>query len=180
MCNPVYLQAAGLALSFFQIMQNANAQEDAGATNRQITESNARLYDQQAAESKERGKTREDELRRQIARDKGKQQAKFGAGNVILDTGSPSDVLEDIAQIGELDIRTSRANTQREVQLRQQQAANTRYGGGIQYSQDMNTASNTRIGAIGSLATGAGQVADKWYQRKPTSYVTTSKSGQRV
>lgn len=169
MCEPTtlaVLQGVSAVAGFVSMMRQANQTDDAAEQNRQISERNAKLKETQAEHAIAKGKREEQDKRRETMIRKGKQQANIGASNLLIDSGTAAQLLEDTEQFGELDALTIRQNAENEANFYQQQADNERFAGGVQFNQTKNKASNQRFNAIGSLATNAGQVASKWYTLK--------------
>lgn len=86
---------SGLAGALGSISQ-ANAQEEANEYNAQVSERNAQ-YARNEAEA-EAARTRRENMRRI-----GQASAQYGKAGVVLNEGSPLDVLGDISAEGELD-----------------------------------------------------------------------------
>ena len=168
MCDPASIGMAltigSTVLGFKQQMNAASANESAADANRQIHENNAELMRREADDAIVRGNIKEENRRRKTIIDKGKQIAKFGSSGFQIGDVTSSDILADTEQFGELDALTIRENAKRESDLHNQRADNELFAGGAAFDQGMNKAKNNRIGAFGTLITGGGQVADKWYQ----------------
>lgn len=179
MCSPTLaIQGAGLLLGFMSSMNNAKAAEAAAEQNRQIAENRALEYERQAEQVLNASKADEDEARRRQMVNRGEVTAEFGAANVLLESGTPANVLEDVAEMGELDVQTIRYNAQEDADYLRRLATNERFAGDVALSQGETQASNERFGAVGSLVSGAGQVADKWYTDVDTPATSsTSSSG---
>ena len=79
-----------------------------------IAKNNAIIEKQKRDDAIERGKTEEQNYRRQIAGIKGEQRAAMAANNVSLDSDTSMGIIEDTAQVGEMDALTIRANAARE------------------------------------------------------------------
>lgn len=93
-----YLQAAGTAFSVIGALNQGRAASDAANYNAAVASRNAVVAQQQAAADAERQR-RENVLRQ------GQIRAGYGASGVTLE-GSPLDVLENSAAMGELDRQT--------------------------------------------------------------------------
>ena len=81
----------------------------------QVAKNNAKIQDQLATDAMNRGEQKEHQARVKAAQEVGYQRAKFGAAGVGVSSGSPSLVLQDTAELGELDSLTVRNNAQREA-----------------------------------------------------------------
>ncbi len=88
---------------------------------------------------------------------RGEARAAYGASGISLASGSPLDVLGDIAMFNELDKQTARSNANREAFTYRAQAGNFT----AQAKADTATGTNQ---AIGTLLTGAGTVAGDYYR----------------
>lgn len=112
---------------------------------------NARLAKQQAVDAQRRGSEEEQRQRSRVAAMKGAQRAKYAANGVLVDEGAALDTIEETAAIGEMDALTIRDNASREAWGYRSEASIQRSAG--------------TSGAMASLLTGAGKVADKWYRQ---------------
>lgn len=177
MCDPVTaVLAVGTVVNFANGMNQAKAVGYAGQANRQIANNNAALSDMQASDAITRGVIEERNQRLITKNTIGQQRAAYGARGIQVNTGSPADVMADTAKFGELDALTIRYNAKRESEFYKGTAANERFAGEVGYQNAMNEKRYVKGQAIGSLLTGAGQVADKWYSSSASSGVTRSQS----
>lgn len=121
----------------------------------EAADANAKFGRIMARDALDRGEADAADARRQGDAFKGSQAAAFGASGAEINTGSSATILEDTAQLNELDIMRLRNNAEREAFAFESGAA-----------IDTATADNARtaggIGAAGSLIGGAGQVAGRW------------------
>jgi hypothetical protein len=81
-----------------------------------------------------------------------------------LDDGSPSDILADIAELGELDVQTIKSNAEREAYNARVQGMNYQAQAGL-YKATADAQSPLLAGAS-SLLSGGSNVASKWYTYK--------------
>jgi len=140
-------------------VSSAYSQYQTGKYNNQVAANNKIIADRQAEDSLRRGRTAEAEHRRKVEDLKGSQKVAFGAGNIQLGSGTPLDVLEGTAVMGEIDALTIRDNARREAYGYQVQGMNAQAQGRLDKYQGTT-------GAVGSLLTSAGSVAGKWYDLK--------------
>lgn len=153
------LQTASLIMTGLGAGVSAYGAYQQGQAQAAAMESQASIYEAQAADARKRAAREERLMREQGERVKGRQRAVLGASGVSLSTGSPQDLLADTQRSIEMDAWTIRENAGREAWGYQSQAKVSRAG-----------ASNAKqaglFGAGANLLTGAGMVADKWYSYK--------------
>jgi len=87
---------------------------------------------------------------------RGAARARFGASGVVAGSGSPLDVLGDMAMFDELDKQTSQHNFENEGRGFMNQAANIR----LQSSADRAAARNQ---SIGTILTGASSISGNYF-----------------
>lgn len=163
MCEPLTIlattaivtSAIGVGVSAYGQYKEGQAANKAAEYNAQVMERNAQVAGMQQQNALERGDVAEKQHRLRVSRLIGEQRAGFGASGVVVDTGSPLDVVMDTAEQGELDALTIRHN-----------AAMEAWGYRNQQDEFISNASMTRatkrspgFAAATTLLTGAGQVA---------------------
>ena len=116
------LTAAGTATS-------AVGQYKAGAAAKEAAVFNESVARAQADDAIERGRIKEQTYRQQIKQAIGGARAGFAGQNVRVDSGSPVDVVADIARTGEIDALQIRADAAREAWGYGVQATNERMAG---------------------------------------------------
>lgn len=171
MCNPALMTAVsigGSVLGFVQQMRSAKAQEEVAYANYDLRMKNAKLRDEQAAHTLAQGQEEEKLLKRKMLALKGNQQATFGARNINITSGTPSDILADTEQIMWEDVENIRSNTKHKQEYYTKLGELERQGADIGLGSDLNAASQTRVNAAGELIGASGQVASKWYRYKKT------------
>jgi len=144
------MQGFGTFLSAMGTFTNARAEKRAAKANAALAEYNA----QDAAR---RGQLELARVQRRTAQLKGSQRANLAARGLDLSEGSPLEVLTETDYFGELDANTVKENTAREI-----------YGfrvAGRNYLEQA-AAINPWLSAGASALSGAGLVADRWYQYK--------------
>jgi len=119
--------ALGLGVaSMFQQQQATNYQAQAAhnqvvAQNRALEynalqqERNSEIAQIEAQDAIRRGEDEENRIRRQVSRTQGQQRAAFAAAGVVVDEGTPLDVLQETAAEGEQDALTVRHNAAMEA-----------------------------------------------------------------
>lgn len=120
---------------------------------------NAGLAEQQAADAIARGVESESRFRTEVKGAVGSSRASQAAQGIDVGAGSAVDVQHDIAAVGELDALTIRNNAAREAWGYQTQA--TQYRSAAEYARvsGRNQAKALRTASLGSLLTGASQIA---------------------
>jgi len=91
------------------------AQQQQAAYQAQVDRNNAQIEIWRADDAMKRGAEEERKHRLEVVQNKGEATAKYGAGNVVIGEGTPAGVIEDIAELGELDAQTIRSNAEREA-----------------------------------------------------------------
>ena len=162
------LAGAGLGLSAFSAVSNvlgayAQSRATKGAYNyqAQIAANNAQYADWQAQDALARGRTAEQYSRLRTAQIKGQQVAGFAANNVDAGEGSALNILTDTDYFGARDALAVRDTAARESWAYGREATNYRNNAALLRAQAR--AISPRRAALGSLLTGAGQVAAGWY-----------------
>lgn len=145
--------------------QQGRAAEASAKYQAKVTANQARVAGFQAEDALERGQVAERQQRLQVRQLAGKQRAEMGASGAALDSGSFIDTLGDTADFGELDALTIRANAEKEA-WGYRAAASGQQGQAALYSAQAGWASSARPWETGgSILTGFGTVADRWYRR---------------
>lgn len=132
---PLIASAVGTAVQFKAGMQEANTAE-------QIAERNAKMQESQ-------GRYEAKQISRKLQYTQSQARVTASANGIGL-SGSYLDIINDNEIQGEIDVENRR-------RLTQNQAASTRFEGEAQ-------AARKRNGAVGSLISGIGQVADQGSQ----------------
>lgn len=173
----VGIAAAGLGLQAYGSYKSGQAQKSAaGAAARaaeseaELSDFNATISDQQAADALARGNQQADEFRVQVRGAIGTQRVAAAASNVDVAYGSAADTQADAAYIGKLDELTLRTNAARQAwgytvqgMNYRQQAKIAREKGAADLEAGNASATAGNIAAIGTIATGAGSLLGKKY-----------------
>ncbi len=147
------LSAAGTGTQVYGQYQSGRYQSD-------VMRNNAIIQRRMADDAQRRGENEENRHRMKVAQLKSRQRAQMAAKGLDISQGTPSLILEDTAEMGELDALTIRNNAEREVYGLKTRAQNTE-------SQADVVRQNATMSALGTLMTGGGQVASDWYAKKP-------------
>ena len=154
------------AVSMYGQYQQGKAAEAQYKYQAGVARNNQIIAEQNAQDAIQRGKVDVADHRRKVNQIKGSQRAGFGASGVVLDSGSPLDIVADTAMMGELDAQTISNNAEREARNYRIQGTNFGAEAGMLQSSAKSARSAANIGMAGTLLGGATTFADKWYQFK--------------
>ncbi|MBA1159337.1 virion core protein, T7 gp14 family [Microvirga mediterraneensis] len=160
---------ASAAVGAVGAIQQGNAAAASAKYNAAVNENNNVLAQRAAEDARKRGEQEAQEHNRRVSALRGKQTAAMAANGVDLTSGSPLNVTADTAQLGALDVLTIRNNTEREALGYEAQGMNFRAEANLNRMQAKSARQAGMIGAVGSVVSGFGQVADKWYKMGPSS-----------
>jgi hypothetical protein len=171
MCTPMI----GMMFNMLGAVAQAQGQKHAAASKAaeyeyqaKIDDNNRKVAEWKAADAKARGAKEEASHRVKVAALKGRQRSALAASGVVVDSGSALDILGDTASLGELDALTIRSNAEREAYEHKVDASNLTANAGMKRMGAKNSLIAGKIGATTSLLSGAGSVANKWYNYKYT------------
>lgn len=164
---------AGTVMKTVSHVKEGNAAERAGlraqeASNSQadLADWNASVADLQAKDAVVRGAHDESRFREGVDQMIGSQRAGIAASGVDVNYGSAVDVQADTKHLGELDALTMRTNAAREAWGYQVQGQDLRRRAEITRKEGVNQAiagkeakAGSRYAAVGTIATGIGDVA---------------------
>lgn len=150
--------AIGAGLAAVSAQRQVEAGNRAAEYNAKINERNAEIANLQAVDAEQRGAAAVKNLRIRIARLKGSQRAAAAASGVVVDTGSPLDVLQDTEFFGEVDAMTIRENAAREAWGFRTQA------GGFVAQARLSRAKkgDPRLAGVTSLLTGVSRLGSQF------------------
>jgi hypothetical protein len=117
---------------------------------------NATMAEYAAQDAQRRGEEEAAAVQRKGAATKSAQRVSLASRGLDLTYGTAADLQDQTDFFTQSDVATTRTNAQRE-------AWNMRARGQAQLAQGRADALNSMYGAAGSLLSGGGQVADKWY-----------------
>lgn len=162
MCVPLataalVVSAVGVGVQAYGAYQETKAQNAAAEYNARIMENNAKVAEYRAQDAKARGDLAEKQFRLKLSQEKGATRAAYGASGALVDSGSSADVLQDLAEFGELDALTIRRNAAMEAYGAEREGDNFRA------SANLSRMSKRSAGfAAGStLLTGAGSLLNQ-------------------
>lgn len=159
MCEPTTIMiamAASGAMQAYGQYQQGKAQEAASKYQAQVNENNAIIAEREAAAAEERGKDAEGKQRRLTAQFQAQQEAAYAKSGVLMDSGSPLDILSDTAALGEIDALTIRQNYMDEAYNQRRQADNFRNEAELNRFSGRNAARAGTMNAFSTLLSTAG------------------------
>ena len=151
----------------------ASAQAAQANYQAQVAENNRIIAERLAVDAEQRGEIDVRRHRQQVEQLKGRQVAALAASGVDVASGSPLDVLADTAGLGEIDAQTIRHNAAREAWGYRVEGSNQ----GAQAGLLRHQAANTSSGAVGTLLTGVGGIADRWWRYRTQTKTPASGGG---
>jgi hypothetical protein len=158
------LAAVGTGVTVYGQMQAADAQQKQANYQASIATRNAQLAQQAADQARQDGETKAAQSalagKQLIAR----QRVAFAANGVDANAGSAADIQADTAEGNKLDQLTILNNAERQAIGFQNLGANFNGQAGLDTLAGSNAQSAGTSGAFGSLLSGGGAVADKWYK----------------
>lgn len=171
MCDPTgvsYVAIAsaviGAATTAYAAHQQGEAAADAAAYNAAVARNNQMLADEAAADAIKRGEVEAELKRREIEQLKGRQRVALAASGQVVDTGSALDVTTDTEALGKFEELRIRNNAAREALGYQTEGMNYAAKAGLESLSGAQAKSQAKTAVFGSLVSGAGSVAGKWYQ----------------
>lgn len=164
----VGLAAGGAVMQASAAAQASAAQKQAYEYQAAVSRNNQKIAEWQAQNEIAKGEEAQVEQRRKIAALKGSQRAGLAAKGLDISTGSALNILTDTDYLGELDVQNIKSNAERNAWAARVQGSNE--AANAQLLSMRAEAENPLLTGAGSLLTGAGAVADRWYYyNKPTS-----------
>lgn len=157
----------GAAFSILGAYNSSKSNKKAYEYNAVVEQNNAKFAEMQAQDAIARGHNTEAVSRMQTAQLMGKQRATMAARGIALDEGSPLNILNDTAYMGEHDALVIRDNTAKEAWALRNQSKN--YSDNAALLQARAEAENPFMNVAGTLLTTGGQVADRWYRNSKTT-----------
>ena len=115
MCEPTTIALTVAAVSAYGGYQQAEAHNQAAEYNAKIADRNAQIADMQATQAGLIGRKEERQLRIGTGLLKGVQRSKIAGSGVLVDRGTPYDILADTTRTGEQDALALRYNTALDV-----------------------------------------------------------------
>ncbi len=133
----------------------ANYMAQVARRQQEVAERNATLVEQEGAAEEDRSRLKSSSLL-------GAQRAALAAQGGDITTGSPLDIFGDTARAGELDARTIRSTTARNVFNARLQANDAASRASAADVQGANALAALPYGIGSSLLSGASTMAEKW------------------
>ena len=156
------LTLAATAIGAVGQVQQGQAAMASAKYNNQVAQMNAKIAERKAQDALERGKREEQKQRMETAALMGRQKAALGANNVDVTFGSPFELINTTATLGEMDARTIRTNAARESYDFRVEAANKRAQGQMALLEGKSQRTGSLIAAAGTLLGGAGNAYGKF------------------
>lgn len=153
---------AGTGLSAYGMYTQSQAAKDQANYQAAVQRNNQLIANRQAEDILKRGTLEERQYRSKVAQIKADQIVGLASQGVDITDGTSVDLLADTAALGELDAQTIRSNAERAAYDARVQASN--FGASAQLSSLSAKAQNPLVAGGGTLLSGLGQVASKWYK----------------
>lgn len=169
MCDPVSMATIAVVQGTYTAYQ----QVQEGKYQRGVAEYNARVAENEAQQTINKGVEAENIQRQRTAELISKQRAQLGAANIDLGSGSALQLQEDAATLGEVDALRIRSNFEDQAKSLEIGAELTRNQGRQAERAGKMKAFGTLLGTTAAVA-GTG-VADKWFT--PNSAGVTQTAG---
>lgn len=168
MCEPATIALIATAAA---TATTAYGQYQSGQYQSKVAKNNAVIQGRMAADAQRRGENAENQHRIKVAQLKAKQRAAMSAKGLDISSGTPSMILQDTAEMGEMDALTIRSNAERNVYAH-------RVGATQALNQSKLASYEGTMGAAGTVLSGTGKVAGSWYEqnKKPDGKRKTTSS----
>lgn len=150
------LQMLSTGLSMVGQIMKGQAEQDQLKVQAQVAENNKTIATANAADATRRAELEAQRVQRNASSMAGSQRAAFAAKGLDVSDGTTGDIIDQTNFFGQIDANTARYNGKVESWRSLQQASNY----GTQASASRSTADSL---SAGSMLSGAGAVADKWY-----------------
>lgn len=152
----------GAALGGVGSYESAEASAQAASYQAQVARNNALIANQNAAWAGEAGAAKESAQGMKNAAQVGNLKAKQGASGVDVNTGSSANVAAAAAELGNLDLGTTRSNTAREVYGYETQSVSDTAQANLDQAEASNYSTMAPLGALGTFLSGASSVGAKY------------------
>lgn len=154
MCEPTTIALVAMTASTAMKMK---ADSDQASYTASVARNNATMADYAATDAQRRGELEAQRVQRQTSSLVGTQRAGYAAKGLDITEGTPGDVIDQTNFFGKADAETARYNGKLDAWGKQVQGQNFR-------SQASAAEYNGNMAMAGDFLSGAGSVADKWYQ----------------
>jgi hypothetical protein len=155
--------AIGTVVSAQQAKAQGQAAANQAAYQGAVARNNQILSERAAEDAIQRGGVEESRSRMETARLIGRQRAALAASGQVVDAGSALNITSDTAGLGELDAQTIRSNAEREAYNLRIQGSNFGSEATLKEMSGRQALTDARYNVAGTLLSGAGTVANKWY-----------------
>ncbi len=173
MCEPATLAAISIAtgvigtgVSAYGMHQRGKAQSEAMAYQADINRRNSIIAQQNANMERQAGLEEQRRQRLKTAQIIGQQKAGMAASGLMLNDGTPLDVMSDSAEMGELDALMLGYNSEKRARGYLTQSSSLGSQSMLNSMSGQNAMTAGLISAGGSALGGIGKVADSWYKYK--------------
>lgn len=150
------------AIGIMGQMQQADATQKSAAYQAQVARNNQLIAERRAQQIEAEGKIAADKKRQDAARLAGRQRAVLAGNGVLVDFGSALDITSDTAAFGELDALNTKYNYDNQAYNTRIQASN--FASEAALADFRGASADPSLGIAGTLLSGAGSIADKWYK----------------
>ena len=144
-------------------MDQAKAASDAARFQAAVARNNKIVADRAAADARRRGEIAADRQRQATGALIGKQRAALAGGGVLVDQDSALETIVDTQGLGELDALTIRSNAEREALGFEARGIAFGNEEALRTSTARNIDAAVPTAVAGTIASGFGSVASKWY-----------------
>ena len=155
--------AVGTLVSAQQQQQQGKALAQQAQYRAQVAQNNQVLAERAAQDALQRGGVEEARSRMETARLAGRQRAALAASGQVVGEGSALSIITDTKGLGELDAQTVRSNAEREALGFRIKGMDFEAESALSMASGRQSLADARFGATGTLLSGAGTVANRWY-----------------
>lgn len=170
MCGPaaalIAITAVSAITSALGQIQQGKAQQREAEYRAAVDRNNATAANAMAQDAIKRGEVAREEKALETKQLLARQRTAFASNGLDVSSGSPVDISGDTAVAGKHDELTIKANAEREALGYRLQASNFEAQAGLTSAQGKAARSAGYSAAFGTLLSGAGSVASKWYAFK--------------
>lgn len=152
------------AIALVGVGVSARSAQVQGQTAKKVAKYNAQMNEYTAQDAIKRGSEHAAAIQRRGAAIKSSQRAALGARGLDLSYGTAADLQDQTDFFTQGDVATARDNAARD-------AWSARAQGGLSLAQGRAAQQQGNLQAAGTLISGSGQVAERWYAatRKPAT-----------
>ena len=166
----------GAGISYMGAQQQASASASAASYNEEVAANNQKTADAAAVAAQQEGQVQQQQKAYQEDVLIGQQKAGFAANGIDVGSSSVTDVLSDTKAAGEFDQLTITNNAARETQGYLNQGINYSNQAQIDQASSQAALAGGELKSASSLVTGAGSVANQWYNYSTKTATTDNTS----